>query len=265
MFALSAQAAGPTINGNVTCANNQHVEGVWVQSGGGGSKFASWKSTGTATASYSASISTKLPTSISLHVGCGGSTKTWKSDNFSPAIVGIKGSASISVTNCVDGQCSPALAYKAAEWAIAHLSGSGANHALATDKVTDPATRTSWSGLCLAFVASAYLNAGAMPNPTVTTTAADMYLKYEDYSPTLIQKTWVSSSATQTYPPEGAIVFYPTYEGVSGHIGISIGGGWVITANETGVTNPLIHKQTYNSFGSKSNYAGWAFPLNAGA
>lgn len=265
LSALPAQAAGPTISGKVACANNQHVEGVWVQSSGGGSKFASWKPTGTATASYSTTISTKLPTSISLHVGCGGSTKSWKSDNFSPAIVGIKGSASISVTNCVTGQCSPALAFKAAEWAIAHLSGTGANHALSTDKVTDNAARTSWSGLCLTFADSAYLNAGAMPNPTVigeTVTAADMYRKYANYSPKLIQKTWVSSSGTQTYPPEGALVFYPTDGGKSGHIGISTGGGWVITANETGVTKPLVFKQKYNSI---SGYAGWAFPLNAGA
>jgi hypothetical protein len=260
-LAPAAQAAAPTISGNVTCANGKAVVGVWIQSTGGGSKFASWRKTSATTASYSAQVSTHLPTGISLHVGCGGSAAKWGSDNFSPSIAGVNGSAFISVTNCVNGQCSPVMGYKATQWALAQV---GTNKAASNVRVTDNRAHTSWAGLCLAFVASGYLNAGdASPTPVVYNqtygpgaTALSMYRTYN--ADHLIQKTWANSSGTQSFPPLGALVFYPTLTS-EGHIAISVGGGNVVSANEVG--SPLVRPQKYNSF---AGYAGWAFPINAG-
>lgn len=269
LLAPAAQAAGITISGNVTCANGQPVVGVWVQSSGGGSKFAPWTKTGTATASYSTSISTALPTNVSLHVGCGNTPQQWGSSNFSPVIVDIAGSTTFSVTNCVNGQCSPLLAYKAAQWALAHLAGLGANHALSTDKTYDtPGTGAyvSWADLCLEFVASAYLNGGHEMYPIVYTNAKDMYTKYaqtglNDRPQGLIQTVWTNASGQRSLPPAGAIVFYP---GLSkeGHIGIAVGSGYVVTANDYG--SPLVREEPYNSANLGPYYAGWAFPINAG-
>lgn len=265
----AAQAASPTIKGTVTCANGKGVVGVWVRSSRQGSKFAAWKKTAAASASYSAQVSTSLPTSISLHVGCGGSTKTWGSDDFSPMIADVAGSATISVTNCVNGQCSPVIGYKAAQWAIGHLSGAGAGHALSADRVTDARTRTTWATYCLAFADSAYLNAsGVWPSPTVSGSTASAHGMYDLYRARgLIQTTWQSNSGKQSFPPEGALVFYPTLTssgGTSktavGHIAISVGSGYVVSANNSG--SPLVRRQKFNSF---AGYAGWGFPVNAGA
>lgn len=270
--APASQAATPTISGSVTCANSQPVEGVWVQSSGNGSEFASWKATGTATASFSASLSTSLPADISLHVGCGGSTKKWTADDFSPALAGVDGSTSISVTDCINGHCAFALAYGAAQWALSHtVVGHGANHALPTDKTySDPGTGPyiSWAGLCLEFAASAYLNAGAGPNPVVLGENATAHEMYETYkSAGLIQTTWISSSGTQTYPPDGALVFYPGMDVVNGttygHIAISTGDGNVVSAN--GYGNPLVRQQNYDTGNLAGYYKGWAFPKNAGS
>src|SRR5262249_40536141 len=156
----------------------------------------------------------------------------WGSSNFSPVIVDINGSTSFSVTNCVSGQCAPSLAYKAALWALAHLTGQGANHALPSDKTYDaPGTGAylSWAGLCLEFAASAYLNGGQGPNPIVYSDAKDMYTKYaqtglNDRPQGLIQTVWTNASGQRSLPPEGALVFYPGLTS-QGHIGISVGSG----------------------------------------
>ncbi len=174
------------------------------------------------------------------------------------------------MTNCVNGQCSPLLAYKAAQWALAHLTGPGANHALSGDKTySSPGTGAylSWSGLCLEFAASAYLNGGQGPSPVVYSDAKNMYTKYaqtglNDRPQGLIQTTWTNDFGQQSFPPEGTLVFYPGLTG-QGHIGIAVGGGNVVTANESG--NPLVREQGYNSGNLKGYYKGWAFPVNAGS
>jgi hypothetical protein len=262
-----ASAAQPTISGNVTCANNEPVVGVWINSSGGGSRFAqTWTKTGTATASYTSPVATSLPTSVSLHVGCGGSKQNWASDDFSPPIAGVNGSASISVTDCVNGHCSPVMAYSAAQWALNQV---GTNYAKSSEKVTDTDAYSSWSNLCLALVASAYLNAGdSLPTPAVYNstygrgaTAALIYKIYNDDN--LIKSTWSDSSGALSYPPDGAIVFYPDLDG--GHVAISVGGGNVVTANKAGVSNPLVQEEGYNSGNLHGYYKGWAFPTNAGS
>jgi surface antigen len=72
-----------TVKGKVTCAQGHSVVGVWIQSNGGGSKFASWTTISGASnqANYSASFSTATPTLVQLRVGCGGSRESWWGTN----------------------------------------------------------------------------------------------------------------------------------------------------------------------------------------
>jgi surface antigen len=83
--AAPAAASTVTVSGVVHC-HAGGVAGVWVQSSGGGSKFASWKAfrPGGPDAAYSASIATRLPTTVELHVGCGGTPAKWGSSDYSP-------------------------------------------------------------------------------------------------------------------------------------------------------------------------------------
>jgi hypothetical protein len=95
-----------TVQGTVGCAGH-NVEGVWIDSSGGGSKFASWTPTTghPVTATYAATLSTLLATTIRLHVGCGGSTGGWWSDNRTPG-TSIGGSATLNAT-CNEGTTKP--------------------------------------------------------------------------------------------------------------------------------------------------------------
>src|SRR6266581_7317426 len=83
---LPASAATGTIivDGWVSCQSHW-VVGVWVESGGGGSGWADWWPVDAGhknIAWYQAKIqNTGLPTNIRLHVGCGGSSADWWSDN----------------------------------------------------------------------------------------------------------------------------------------------------------------------------------------
>jgi surface antigen len=74
-----------SISGVVTCASGG-VQGIWVNSSGGGSRFAGWKAFNTSVndASYGATFTTHLPTTIQLRVGCGGSPTKWGTANLSP-------------------------------------------------------------------------------------------------------------------------------------------------------------------------------------
>lgn len=76
-------AAAITISGTVRCPAGAKVVGVWVQSSGGGSRFATrWGFPGYATVNgYSASVN---PGTVELHVGCGGSEASWGSDQWTP-------------------------------------------------------------------------------------------------------------------------------------------------------------------------------------
>jgi len=88
---LPADAAATiTISGTVRCPSGAKVVGVWVQSSGGGSRFASrWGYPGNATVSgYAAAVN---PGSIELHVGCGGSEASWASDQWTPKVTASAG------------------------------------------------------------------------------------------------------------------------------------------------------------------------------
>lgn len=73
------------VSGTVRCLTGAPVVGVWVQSSGGGSKFASrWGLPGAASVSgYNATVNSG---SVELHVGCGGTPAKWDSDQWTPKV-----------------------------------------------------------------------------------------------------------------------------------------------------------------------------------
>lgn len=96
--ASPAQAASVTVSGTVRCPSGAAVAGVWVQSTGGGSKFASrWAQPGAATVNgYSATVNSGM---VELHVGCGGTSSSWGSDQWTPRI-------SVSSSRNLNARCS---------------------------------------------------------------------------------------------------------------------------------------------------------------
>ncbi len=263
-----------TIKGSVACAGGKRVDGVWIQSSGGGSKLSRFSRTSSSTATYSASILTAIPTTISLHVGCGGSTGNWASDNWTPYTSAISAPATINAMSCSGGICTWNRADSAARWASAQTVG--------------PECK-KWSGLCLAFVYHAYVQGAGItaPVPSVygpNATALDEYYCYSGQrskiadgplgvktcpSRNLIKTSWQHENSSgqvviDTAPPRGAWVFYPGLTS-QGHIAISLGGGKVVTADEFRNSAGCYVKVThYNSIGGKSSYyVGWAFPYSA--
>ena len=104
-----------------------------------------------------------------------------------------------------------------------------------------------------------------MLTPNVNTTATDMYNVYAAAG--LVHTTGI--------PPAGAFVFYPYpylvlsgSETTDGHIAISAGMGFVVSALET--KNPGYVQETTYDFLTGSGpqghgaYAGWAYPTNTG-
>jgi hypothetical protein len=75
-----AAAATATITGTVACRGGGPVVGIWVQYGSGGGLWAKWSATSAPwIARYSAPIT--VPSSIQLHIGCGGRRDAWESNN----------------------------------------------------------------------------------------------------------------------------------------------------------------------------------------
>ena len=77
-------ATAISITGTVQCAAGHAVQGVWLESTGGGSTWAEWQAMPgkPAVARIWKSITTSVPTSIRLHVGCGkNSDGSWWSNN----------------------------------------------------------------------------------------------------------------------------------------------------------------------------------------
>lgn len=73
------------MSGTVVCPSGAPVVGVWVQSTGGGSKFAARAPSkgGTTMSIYSARVNSGA---VELHVGCGGTPAKWASDQWTPRI-----------------------------------------------------------------------------------------------------------------------------------------------------------------------------------
>lgn len=85
-----AAAASPALSGVVTCTNGMRVQGVWVQSSAGGSKWAAWyPMPGRPTSAVFSTTLTFGPGSsnVELHVGCGRNADgSWWSTKLTPAI-----------------------------------------------------------------------------------------------------------------------------------------------------------------------------------
>jgi hypothetical protein len=90
--ASAATTETVAITGSVQCTQRMPVEGIWVNSSLGGSGWAGRITGHDATVNYfrypsSGTISLPYGTYISLHVGCGGNTSTWASDNLTGNVV----------------------------------------------------------------------------------------------------------------------------------------------------------------------------------
>lgn len=87
----SPAAAAVTVSGQVTCVGNDSVVGVWIQAKDGGSGWASWQAP---TASWVANYSRSLPNGgqYQVHVGCGGTSQNWATNNKSGYVSGTSNS-----------------------------------------------------------------------------------------------------------------------------------------------------------------------------
>lgn len=76
-----ALAASVTVSGSVYCTSGAKVVGIFVQSSGGGSRFAERAPRGptSALAVYRATVGAGK---VELHVGCGGTPERWGSDQY---------------------------------------------------------------------------------------------------------------------------------------------------------------------------------------
>jgi hypothetical protein len=164
--------------------------------------------------------------------------------------------------------CTWDAADEAAKWANAHLKAPGNHHALRKDDVTDDRAFRAWANLCLTFAASAYLNAnGIWPEPSVKgadSTATQMYKRYKRKG--LVHTRYETKAGTVKDPPRGALVFYPSpgfHFTEEGHIGVSVGGGLVISARGPVYKPAYVRRQRYDDTERLPGYKGWAFPANA--
>ena len=74
------------ITGQVSCVSGNSVEGVWVQAAKG-SGFAPWQGLGNgSTSDWWFTLPRSEP--YALHVGCGGTTASWKVATYSPTVSG---------------------------------------------------------------------------------------------------------------------------------------------------------------------------------
>jgi len=241
-----------TVQGAVSCADHALV-GVWVQSSGGGSRFAGWgkSSSGGYDGVFSTTITTALPTTLQLHVGCGGSTATWWSDNWTPG-KSVGGSVTLEAL-CNEGTRQPA---------------GGANSRCAYTTTGGEASAISWaegqmahnpSGYylkCLKFAFDAYelsssghtnLHAMISPQPS----------SWNNTYPVQIWGHFNHGVTGGGTPPPGALVFWKASNGqvVDSHAAVSIGGGYVISTAYNG--NPDIHKATMSQFPGAIELGWW--------
>lgn len=254
------------VAGAVHCINgSQNVEGVWVNSSAGGSKWATWiwsGYTGSANtyAAYTATLSVPWPsssssTSIQIRVGCGGTKQTWGSTNRTPSVNTT--SSRLLSANCANPStathhdattCSIASngsdsgAITAARWALAHIN------AVSSGSYT---TDHYWAGWCTTFVYDAWAG------HRVYRTATDMYsgFKHSGRVPSFSQ-----------VPPVGALAFYrlaPVYDPKGeGHVNIHVGlGVFVSTKGNVGGTHyPIVAYRVSQYVNSTHTYLGSMMP-----
>jgi len=211
----SASAAAITISGTVRCPSGAAVVGIWVQSSGGGSRFASrWGYPGNAAvAGYSASVNSGA---VELHVGCGGSPSNWASDQWTPRLTA-------SASRNLNATCSGA----------AGTFGRIACSLPARPNLTAPSINTFAEGNCTWYAADKWRRATG---------------KYPSWSGDA--KYWNERAAAQHWTVTGApaprsvVVFEPGVQGASkiyGHVAwvnsISYrSDGWYVNVTEMNFT-----------------------------
>lgn len=95
-----------TVKGSVTCTYHALI-GVWVWNSYTGGNWAavSWTSTNHYAATYSESDFAILPATVQLHVGCGGTSSSWWSSNYTLKVQ-TQGSVTLNAT-CNEGTTKP--------------------------------------------------------------------------------------------------------------------------------------------------------------
>lgn len=95
----ASAATTRTLSGTVACQNGKVAVGLWVESSAGGSKWSDTltRRAGSAwIADYTATITTSTAsTNVQLHVGCGGDSVTWWSNNQTVSRT-VTGNSSVS-------------------------------------------------------------------------------------------------------------------------------------------------------------------------
>jgi hypothetical protein len=246
-----------TIDGAASCAHHGLV-GVWVQSSGGGSKFAAWIATpGTSgDGVFYATISTTLPTTVQLHVGCGGSTANWWSDNWT-AGKSESGSAVLEAA-CNEGTTKPKAGGNSR-----CAFGQTSSEAKAIKWAQSISTTNDYAGKCLEFTFLAYKAAGDDLNTWVPTTPSTY--------PQAIWGRFPHGEVGTGTPPAGALVFFnqtgshdghSQQSGYYSHVELSVGGGEMISTADT-VNENRIHYETlaqHKDSGAWNIYVDWWLP-----
>lgn len=106
----SAATGTVTVRGAVTCPTGQAFVGTWVNSSGGRSNFANWtRVPGTSNREAIISLtlsSVTVPTTISLNIGCGGSTSNWRYVFNNVGSVRATGSGTVFINpGCTTTRC----------------------------------------------------------------------------------------------------------------------------------------------------------------
>lgn len=107
---VASAASSLPVRGVVSCPGGKAVVGIWANSSGGGSSFIADydRFPGQShVAVFHGTLSTNLPTTLRLDVGCGGTKEKWGSNNKTPSLAVPAGASSRTINAwCeVDGTC----------------------------------------------------------------------------------------------------------------------------------------------------------------
>lgn len=272
-FGVTSSARASTaiaVRGAVSCANHQFVN-IWVNSTGGGSGFYWFQDNADNRGGiFYATVNTNFPTTISLHVGCGGSTWNWGSDNWTPGFTlnSPQDNPSAWTTSCNEGYMVPHTAQRCS-W-----GGSSAEKS-ALQWVKDKVGKgQEYSNECLRLVFEAYRNQGvAIDSYWTHQVSPDGYPYPVNVWPNITYgfKSDGSGFHTDRNVPVGALVFFltpNTYPGsyAYSHIGISAGGELFYSSSDTyGDKNGYLHEVhpetiTQHNQYSAGKYVGWWLP-----
>lgn len=275
------------LEGAVSCSYHP-LSGVWVQSSGGGSGWAHWDwgSKGEYDGDFSLTITTALPTNLSLHIGCGtgGTPGSWWSDNYTPTR-SIKTSVYLNY-NCNEGNG------PAAPSPGVRCSAGATRSELAAIQWAEPYVNNkngkdgTYDGYCLQFVTNAYTSANVnlqsfiVPQTNGSTYPQfiwQQFKKLQQYiygGPGIIPQPVTAQSgiygSPEITPPPGALVFFnqtgdhdghSQASGYYSHVELSLGGDNMISTADT--VNGNVHYETlaeHAASGAWNTYVGWWLP-----